>query len=91
MYSGKFTLKASKNIDIRSIVAYQDALTHIFDSGEVHIESLSGKVNVTNTKSLKIDRLLSCKDGVDIVCDKINTHIVVESGTGSIQCLKQPK
>lgn len=72
-------------------MAYQDALTQISNSGEVYIESLSGKLNVANTKSLKIDRLLSCKDGIDIVCEKINTHIVIESGTGSIQCLKESK
>ena len=68
LYSGKFFLKASKNADIRSVVAYQDALTKISNSGDVYIESLSGKLNVNDTKTLKIDRLLSCKDGIDIIC-----------------------
>ena len=52
---------------------------------------MSGKIAVTNTRTLKIDRLLSCKDGIDILCEKINTHIMVESGTGSIQCLKESR
>lgn len=77
LYSGKITFRASHNIDIRSIVAYQDALTTIENSGNVYIESMSGKISVSNCKTLNIDRLLSCKDGIQIECDKINRHIVI--------------
>lgn len=85
------TIKASNKLQVRSIVAYQDAPTKIIDSGDVHIESSSGKIEIRNCKSLRIDRLLSCKDGINIECDKIHEHIVVESGSGTIKCLKENK
>ena len=52
---------------------------------------MSGKLKTKNIKQLKIDRILSCKDGFEIECDKINDHIVVESGSGTIQCLKESR
>lgn len=72
-------------------MAYQDSKTTIEDSDDVYIESLSGKVKTKNIKQIKIDRLLSCKDGIEIECDKIHDHIVVELGTGTIQCLKESR
>lgn len=47
-------------------MAYQDSQTKIEDSDDVYIESLSGKVKTKNVKQIKIDRLFSCKDGIEI-------------------------
>lgn len=86
LFSGEFRLSAAKKAEIRSVVAYKDALTTINASDEVYIESLSGKITTKNTKYLTIDRLLSVKDGIAIECDKIGKQIIVESGSGTIQC-----
>lgn len=44
-------------------MAFQDSKSFIQDSGDVYIESLSGKFKTKNIKQLKMDRILSCKDG----------------------------
>lgn len=88
LFSGEFRLSAGKKAEIRSVVAYKDALTTITGSGQVYIESLSGKITTKDTKSLTIDRLLSVKDGIAIECEKIGKNIIVESGSGTIQCLR---